>query len=84
MLTTGFNLLALVFKIAKDSEYSKSLDELYSEDSFNKIKIILTYKDIEKLIYEFNPEELIALTTSLKALITSLVIFSVRSLSLII
>lgn len=59
MLTSGFNLLSLIFKIAVDSEFSKSIDDMYNENSFKKITSILGKQEIEDLIFKFNPEELI-------------------------
>ena len=57
--TSGFNLLALIFKIANDKKYGSELENLYPNPSFEKIIIVCEMKEIADLIYEFNSEELI-------------------------
>jgi len=58
MPTTGFILISLIFKIGADKEFLNKLDDIYDRESFKKIKNIIDKKDIEDLIYKFNPEEL--------------------------
>ena len=57
--TSGFNLLALIFKIANDEEYSSELESLYTNPSFERIITVCEMEEVKNLIFEFNSEKLI-------------------------
>ena len=57
--TSGFNLLALIFKIADDKKYRPELENLHANSFFNKVIAVFNMKDVGDLIFEFNSEELI-------------------------
>lgn len=57
--TSGFNLLALIFKIANDEEYGHELGDLYTSPSFQKIITVCEMEEVKGLIFELNSKELI-------------------------
>ncbi len=57
--TSGFNLLSLVFKIANDEEFSSEFKELYDTLAFQSVITVCGMGEVENLIFDFNPGELV-------------------------
>jgi len=60
-VTSGFNLLSLIFKIGNDpnSIYTAKLKKILLNRSFNKIRLLFDMGKVKDLIFTFNPEDLV-------------------------